>query len=414
MGEYLPTLGIGCGELAGQSRSVHKSQGAGTPSVPGMQMEYFKLVDGDTLAQSLFDGIDITWGRVGRPDIGDDLKKILDQFDFEHPDASITALLAVRKKIYEVNDMFWRKEKMQEIDKVILECTGLMAELYAKQPQSPRDVDLPFTLHVIARSHVPVTLSGIQWINSDSSTALRLPLDTLLTFEHTIHIPAGASYTQPYWLQYPHMPGADLYTVNVDSLLGMPETPPELNGYLTLKVGGAELSVNVPLSYKKTDPVKGDIVEQLRIVPDAVCSFNNNLLVTGHDGSVQADVRIHTFNNVNNLRLTILGQQSVITAVEHINMRAATDTVIPINIPAKMVTQLGGDFDIRASMMINGQVVNMSQHIIQYSHLPTLQYFTQPSARVLKDDWKCTAKHIGYIDGAGDLIPSFLREGAWM
>ena len=129
VGEYLPTLGMGCGELAGQSRSIHKSQGAGTPSVPGMQLEYFKLTDGDSLSTSLFDGIDITWNRVDRADIGADLKKIEDHFDFLHPDASIDALLAVRKKIETVTDAYWRTTKLQELDEVLLDCSGFMAEL---------------------------------------------------------------------------------------------------------------------------------------------------------------------------------------------------------------------------------------------------------------------------------------------
>jgi LmbE family N-acetylglucosaminyl deacetylase len=82
VGQYLPTLGMGVGELAGMSRSVHKSQGAGTPSVPGIQTEYFRLVDGDSISASLFDGIDITWNRVQRRDVGDDIQAILNDYDF--------------------------------------------------------------------------------------------------------------------------------------------------------------------------------------------------------------------------------------------------------------------------------------------------------------------------------------------
>ncbi len=51
VGQYIPALGMGAGELAGLSRSVHKSQGAGTPSVPGVQTEYFKLTEGDSTVE---------------------------------------------------------------------------------------------------------------------------------------------------------------------------------------------------------------------------------------------------------------------------------------------------------------------------------------------------------------------------
>ncbi len=39
-----------------------------------------------------------------------------------------------------------------------------------------------------------------------------------------------------------------------------------------------------------------------------------------------------------------------------------------------------------------------------------MQYFTQNGAQVIHADWKCTAKRIGYINGAGDHIAEVLRS----
>ena len=411
VGEYLPTLGEGCGELAGQSRSVHKSQGAGTPSVPGVQTEYFKLVDGDSLSQSLFDRIDITWGRVGRADIEHDLEKIEEHFDFLHPENSIPALVAVRRKIESVTDEYWRKQKLEEINKAILDCSGLMAELYAKQPQAVRSAALPFTLHVIARSSL-IRLDGISWGNGDTTTNMPLPYDTLVTFEHTISIRANEPLTQPYWLSRPH-PEKDMFSIPNDTLLGLPETPNGLNAALMLNIGGMDLSVKVPLSYKKLDPVKGDIVEQLRIVPDATLSFNNALLVTRPDGSVVAEVRIHAFKDITKATLTVSGSKTTVAIIKKLNLPASTDTMILIAVkPQVSAQQGGGDFYLSAELSAGAgaQVYNQSLHVIQYNHLPTLQYFTQPTAKVLRGNWKCTAKRIGYIEGAGDYIPALLRQ----
>jgi len=409
VGQYIPVLGMGSGELAGQSRSVHKSQGAGTPSVAGVQTEYFKLVDGDSLSKSLFDGIDITWSRVDRPDIGSDLDQVAEQYDFLHPEKSLPALLAVRKKILEVKDDYWRKEKLGEIDQTILDCTGLMAELYAKQPQAVAGAVLPFTLHVIARSHTPVILSAIQWSNGDTATNLRIPLDTLLTFEHPIAIPADAPVTQPYWLSMGHTI-KDMFAVPDDSLLGLPETPDNLVATLQLNIGGTDFAVKVPLSYKKTDPVKGDVVEQLRIVPDVSVSFNTTLLVTKPDGSVQADVRLHAYKDIKEATLTVDGPKSTVATIKGINLSAAEDTLIPVNIPAPVSAKQGADdYYLHAQLAAGDKVYNLSQHLIQYNHLPTLQYFMDPFTKVVRDNWKCTVKHIGYIEGAGDFIAGFLR-----
>ncbi len=411
VGEYLPTLGMGSGELSGLSRSVHKSQGAGTPNVPGVQKEYFKLVDGDTLINSLFDGIDTTWGRVGRRDIGDDLKQIEQHFDFMHPDLSLPALLAVRHKIKEVKDEYWRKEKTEEIDKVILDCTGLLAELYTKQPQAVAGALLPFTLHLIARGNTQVVLSSVSWGNGDTVANLVIPNDSLLTFEHKIAIPADAPYTQPYWLSAPHA-GKDMFSIPDESMLGLPETPDDLNASLKVKIGAEELDIKVPLSYKKLDPVKGDIVEQLRIVPDAVVSFNAGLLILKPDGTVQPEVRIHAYKDLKDVNLMVVtSKTNTVQFVQHLNFAAGDDTLISLNLTQATTKSQGGDFYITAALTTdNGKGYNLSQHIIQYPHLPTLQYFTDPYAKVLQPSWKCTAKKIGYIEGAGDLIPAILRQ----
>ncbi len=410
VGQYVPTLGLGVGELAGQSRSVHKSQGAGTPSVPGIQTEYFKLVDGDSLSNSLFDGIDITWNRVGRADIGDDLRQIREAFDYRHPDASIPALLAVRKKIVTVKDAYWRKEKLDEIDKTILDCTGLMAELYTKQPEAVRGAVMPFTLHLIARSRTAVIVRGIQWGGDDTVTAYRMPMDTLVTFEHNIGIPANEPYTQPYWLATPH-PEPAMYAVPNDTLLGLPETPDNLNAVVNISVGGTDIAVKVPLSYKKLDPVKGDIVEQLRIVPDVSFMFNTTLLVTQPDGAVKAEMHIHAFKDIKGATLAVSGTKTNVAVITGINLSASSDTVIPVYVsPALSAKQGSGDFYLSAEMIVGDKKYDLAQHVIQYNHLPTLQYFSQPYAMVLRANWKCTAKKIGYIEGAGDFIPTFLRQ----
>jgi LmbE family N-acetylglucosaminyl deacetylase len=410
VGQYLPTFGEGCGELAGRSRSIHKSQGAGTPSTPGVQTEYFKYIDGDSLSQSFFDGIDITWGRVGRTDIGDDLKKIEERFDFLHPDASIPALLEVRKKIQSVADEYWRKQKLEEIDRVILDCTGLMAELYAKQPQAVRGATLPFTLRVIARSHTPFRLDGISWGNGDTTTNLSLPYDTLLTFEHAIAISKDEPFTQPYWLSKAH-PDADMFAIPHDTLLGLPETPNNLNASLMLNIGGIDIPVKVPLSYKKLDPVKGDIVEQLRIVPDVSVAFNTTLLITKPDGPVQAEVRLHAYKNLSDGVLTISGTKSDVAVIKKINLAEGTDTFIIVNIDSKLsAKQDSGDYYLSVSFTANNKTYDKALHLIQYNHLPTLQYFTNPVAKVVRANWKRTVTRVGYVEGAGDYIPTFLRQ----
>ncbi|WP_435524190.1 hypothetical protein [Chryseobacterium indoltheticum] len=97
VGQYDAQLGMGYGELAGLSRSLHKSQGAGTQSVAGIKTEYFSHVAGEPTKSTLFDGVNKTWTKEGNPDIDQSLDKIISTFNFNEPDKSLPALLVLRK-----------------------------------------------------------------------------------------------------------------------------------------------------------------------------------------------------------------------------------------------------------------------------------------------------------------------------
>ena len=64
LGGYDPILGKSYTEIAGESRSQHKSQGFGAPERRGSRIDAFQLVKGDPVKDDLLDGVDLTWGRL--------------------------------------------------------------------------------------------------------------------------------------------------------------------------------------------------------------------------------------------------------------------------------------------------------------------------------------------------------------
>jgi len=78
-----------------------------------------------------------------------------------------------------------------------------------------------------------------------------------------------------------------------------------------------------------------------------------------------------------------------------------------VHIDAKAIAHIDSDFSIYAAISVDGNMDNESMHLIQYNHIPTLQYFTKATAKVVKPTWKCTVKRIGYIAGPGDDIPRY-------
>ena len=313
VGQYEPLLGMGTGELAGISRSIHRSQGAGTASVPGVQNEYFKLVDGEQFTNSIFEGIDITWNRVNRPDIETAINQILKKYDFLHPEASLADLLALKKLIESVTDTYWRKQKLEEVNNTILDCSGLMVELYTKQPTAVAGAKLTFTLHLIARAGNQIKLKEVKWDNNtDTLLNYNIGADSLYTFEHSITISANQPITQPYWLA--SLSSGALFAINNRSYLGLPETPNNLSANVVVAIGSQDFTINVPLSYKKLDPLKGDVVEQLRIIPSATIAFTSNLLITNKDCQSQVKTTL-----VNTYLIKDIHLESISYSKENLN-----------------------------------------------------------------------------------------------
>jgi len=99
-----------------------------------------------------------------------------------------------------------------------------------------------------------------------------------------------------------------------------------------------------------------------------------------------------------------------VTKTGKFNLAAGSDTLVQIHFTPAQVLKMGkDDFQMSALLSTADNIYNTTQHLIQYSHLPALQYFTTPTIKILHDNWKCTAKRIGVVEGPGDFTVTFLR-----
>src|SRR2546423_1978095 len=107
-GDYNPLLGKAYTEIAAASLSMHKSQGVGSPPRRGARKEYFKLLNGEPMTSSLFEGIDTTWSRVANSEsIATQIRQIISNFHPADPAASVTELLKLRQAMSETKNDSW-------------------------------------------------------------------------------------------------------------------------------------------------------------------------------------------------------------------------------------------------------------------------------------------------------------------
>ncbi|WP_343680750.1 PIG-L family deacetylase [Chryseobacterium arthrosphaerae] len=410
VGQYDAQLGMGYGELAGLSRSLHKSQGAGTQSVAGIRTEYFAHVAGEPAKATLFDGVVKTWTSEGNADIDLALDKIISAFNFNNPDLSLPALLALRKKVMALKDTEVKKDKIKSLDRIILSCAGFMGEVVTNQAEAVAGDDYSFRLNLISRAVNPVILENVQWLSQSENFNRELSKDSLITIEQTIQIPADAALTEPYWLAKPPA-NTGTFSVPNDTLIGLPEAESPLNVLLGLKIGSEKFQVKLPLSFKKLDPVRGDVVEALRIVPALELKFTQPLYVVkeNEDLHLNLNVKVNSSKQFSKGVLNLMHNGEKIGSTD-VNSFTGKDSTIDFVIPkTKLASIHSSRLQLDANYVAAGVAYNKKQVLIQYPHLPSLQYFSPATVTVMKGDIQAKVKKVGYIEGAGDFVPDFLR-----
>ncbi len=410
VGQYDAQLGMGYGELAGLSRSLHKSQGAGTQSVAGIKTEYFSHVDGEPAKSTLFDGVTKTWTSQGNADIDQSLDKIISGFNFNNPERSLPSLLSLRKKVMALKDSDLKKDKIKALDQIILSCAGFMGEVVTNQAEAVAGENHNFKLNLISRAENPVVLENVKWLSQSENFNRKLSKDSLITIEHTIQIPADAALTEPYWLAKPAV-NAATFSVPDDTLVGLPEAESPLNVWVDLKIGSEKFQVKLPLSFKKLDPVRGDVVEPLRIVPALELKFTQPLYLAkeNEDLPVSLNFKVNSYKPFSNGKVNLIfnGKRLGGGDLKSINGKDFTvDYIIP---KSELATLNSSRLQLEADFVADGVTYNKKQVLIQYPHLPALQYFAPATVAVMKGDIQAKVKKVGYVQGAGDFIPEFLR-----
>src|SRR3982750_348902 len=86
VGAYDPLLGKSYTEIAAESRTMHKSQGQGTPERRGPAPNFFSLIKGEPASKDIFDGVDMTWHRIrGGDAVGQLIDEAARKYDPSNP-----------------------------------------------------------------------------------------------------------------------------------------------------------------------------------------------------------------------------------------------------------------------------------------------------------------------------------------
>ncbi|MFB2119221.1 PIG-L family deacetylase [Parapedobacter sp. 2B3] len=399
IGDYSPFIGESYGEIAAESRSKHQSQGFGAARQRGNAVERFELLAGDAPEHALFEDIETSWKRVaGGETIARLVTEIDNRFDMEHPEKSIGGLLQLLERVAQLGDDHWKTLKTDEIKNLILACGGIWFESYAPVSQLAVGEQAPInTAYIVRRPDVTVSVGGHP-----------LPFNEL--YEQSDVFTATAA-TQPYWLRQPH--GLGRFAIANQQDVGRPGNSDAPKTSITLSINGRELTFERPVVYKYTHPVRGEVYEPLTITPRITANIGHKALVFSGMDPKTIEVRFtgHTQREVSAVaRLQLpAGWRAAPSEVPlHFSAKAG-ETISHITLYPAENASLADSLGI-ALEYPDGTEAAQAIQTISYDHIPKITWFPAAKARLSKIETGASAQHIGYLPGAGDLIPAALRE----
>ncbi|MBM3312450.1 MAG: PIG-L family deacetylase, partial [Candidatus Aminicenantes bacterium] len=410
-GAYDPLLGKSFSEIAGESRSQHKSQGFGSAGRRGTQVDYFDLWEGEPAGRDIFEGIDTTWKRVpGGENAGRLLAEILRAFDPRRPSRSVPALLALHAELGRLPDSDWVRLKRGELARVIQGCAGLWMEAIAEDFAAAPGDEILVRTTLVNRSEVGFSLLSLGFPGIGPEAAHDRPLknNEPATVETRVLIPKEYRLSQPYWLE-PSLVNAP-FSAGDRNLMGQAENPPTLAVRLVLGAEGQKVEFSLPVLFRSTDQVQGELYRPFEVRPPVTLNLEGGAAVFAGTGprTVKVKLKSHSKNVSGTVKLQGADGWRVAPAGRPFSLAGKYEE-------GEVSFEITPPKDAQESVLtavadLGGRIVNRAIVEVAYPHIHRQVCFPESRVKVVKLDVQTAGKRLGYIMGAGDEVAEALRH----
>ncbi len=417
LGAYSPELGYSYNEIAGMSRSQHRSQAMGTAERRGAVPSYLVTERGDKARKDIFENINMGWSRVpGGAEVAGLLQQATSAFVPAHPEAIVPLLTKARPKMAALarsgNDPLFTR-KLEQLDEAIAQAGGVWVEAVSDKHSVTPGSEIKVTLTAIARNPAQVTLSGARlsgMTNAPTAAITAAQLVTNKPSQHpvTVKVPEGQPLSQPYWLRLPKE-GA-MYSVADLEEVGRPENAPVLTAEFALKVGGTDIVLKRPVEHRYVDRVYGELTRPLAIVPPVALEFGGSPVVfaDGNPRRIQVPVKSNGGKVSGDVRLNLPKGWRSTPQAQHFELGGTNEeTVVNFDLAPPPGES---DGKVSAVATVNSRQVAVDTSVIEYPHFPAQTLFPAAESRLVRVEVKTLARRVGYVMGAGDEVPAALRQ----
>jgi LmbE family N-acetylglucosaminyl deacetylase len=457
-GEFVPALGLSLGEIAGESRSQHKSQAFGALERKGPIANYLRReasrVNESTPATnelSMFEGIDTTWGRFRRsitnpvalaaldslPAAFHDVRRL---FDALAPHRSIPPLARAQRLVNTLcagavnacerieqrggtftrtlidSDLAWSvDEQRRRLDAALRLASGVAIEATASRELWPLGSEVPVHVAVYNRSTDTIAIAGgvIDWRAQENTTPqLRLvPPGTV--FRDTLRARMD-SIAQPRWLVGGRESGMFAQPASA-AAEELGNFRPAV-GY-TVDMGGrrrgAAFGIIEPVVYRFADDVRGELRRPIAGVPAISVTLPAGAQYaranTAIDRTVDVTVR-SAAEGANDIAVSlVLPRGLTADSVRRVvRLERGAERVVRFRVRGRLAA---GAHRIAAQAQSEVRRYDSGYSLIDYEHIAPQRVYRQASALLQAIDVRVPARlRVGYVRGVSDNIVPALQQ----
>lgn len=411
VGVYDSRLGLSYGELAAQSRSQHKSQGFGVPGDRKPVTERFVWIAGTKPTKDLFEGLDLGWSRFGER--AAPLTKAFDEaraaLDRDRPERALPALLAAHRAFDALPDVPRVRDAKQRLDRVICLAAGVFVRATSETPVVVPGGELKLSIEVVMRQPVSITLQRVllpQGPPIEAGTLLVAGTPTLLVKK--VPVPFEAVIATPFWLAAAPMAGH--YVVNDQRMVAEPSSPPAVSVAVELKIDDRTVMLREPVLHSWTDPVQGERLRPLMIVPPATVTPSREAVMFPNGQSTKVTLRVRAGRDElkGEVSLPVPAGWKVEPATVAVTLaRGGDETTVEFSV----TPPAGAKPSVTSPLFsADGRKWSYREDRIDYPHIP-FQLVLQPATmKLVPLALTLPQGAVGYIRGSGDSVADDLAH----
>ncbi len=419
-GEYDPLLGHSYQEVAGMSRSMHRSQTMGTPERKGEAKDYLVHLDGPPAERDPYEGIDTTWQRVeGSQQVQRLLSEALAGFDFLAPEKSVPVLLETRRAMQALPQSPLVKRKLLELEEVIARSTGLWLDASSAHHEVVPGSTMQVNLEMVNRSRLPVSVVSAEVIGQQGLAAklgepVALPANQREVQPLNVALPPDYPISQPYWLK--ETVKNDLYQIAPEDepLVGLPESPASYHVKFEVLLGEGAAAQRIvytrPLHHRYVDPMYGELTRALVVTPRVTLELGQRAVLFPTTKAQRVDVTVmsHQAKVAGEVALELPQGWRAVPAKGSFTLQGNGEkATVSFDVTPPAGASTG---EMQAYATVAGQRYDRGMIVVSYPHFPPQRLFPRQTARLVREPLELISKRIGYVMGAGDEIPQALEQ----